>query len=224
MQTQMEKLAQRPVRLISNGYAPSDFQSFVHKTDPHFTILHTGSINKDRNPGALWSSLGAFVKQNPDFAQKLRIRLIGALDASALNDLERFHLTSYTHFETFVPHEKVIEELASCSLLLLPLNNVKSQKGIVTGKVFEYLASEQPILAIGPSDGDAAAILKQQAGTFMVDFDTPIPWPAVLEMCAHKPQRKATLTPFSRRELSKAINQLLVELTHPVNTHIAEKH
>lgn len=212
MQTQMEKLAQRPVRLISNGYAPSDFQSFVHKPDPHFTILHTGSINKDRNPSALWQSLAAFVEQNPDFAQKLRIRLIGALDASVLNDLERFHLTSYTHFETFVPHEKVIEELASCSLLLLPLNNVKSQKGIVTGKVFEYLASEQPILAIGPSDGDAATILNKQEGTLMVPFETAVPWSKVIALCDTKPNRKETLLPYSRAELAKKMHALLETL------------
>ena len=212
MQTQMEKLAQRPVRLISNGYAPSDFQSFVHKPDPHFTILHTGSINKDRNPGALWSSLGVFVKQNPDFARRLQIRLIGAIDASVIQALKEQQLFEYTHFEQFIPHEKVIEELSACSLLLLPLNNVKSQKGIVTGKVFEYLASEQPILAIGPADGDAAAILKQQEGTLMVDFDTPIPWPEVLEMCAHKPKRQQTLLPYSRKELAKEMQQLLETL------------
>ena len=212
MQTQMEKLAQRPVRLISNGYAPSDFQSFVHKPGPHFTILHTGSINKDRNPSALWQSLAAFVEQNPDFAQKLRIRLIGALDASVLNDLERFHLISYTHFETFVPHEKVIEELASCSLLLLPLNNVKSQKGIVTGKVFEYLASEQPILAIGPSDGDAATILNKQEGTLMVPFETAVPWSKVIALCDTKPNRKETLLPYSRAELAKKMHALLETL------------
>lgn len=212
MQTQMEKLANRPVRLISNGYAPSDFQSFTHLTDPNFTILHTGSINKDRNPSALWSSLGAFAKENPDFASRLRIRLIGAIDASVMQDLKEQQLLAYTHFEHFIPHEKVIEELAACSLLLLPLNNVKSQKGIVTGKVFEYLASEQPILAIGPADGDAAAILKTQAGTLMIDFDTPVPWSEVLALCQVKPNRKETLLPYSRQELAGQIHQLLTTL------------
>jgi hypothetical protein len=143
----------------------------------------------------------------------LRIRLIGALDARVLIDLERFHLLSYTHFETFVPHDKVIKELASCSLLLLPLNNVKSQKGIVTGKVFEYLASEQPILAIGPADGDAAAILNEQEGTLTVPFETAVSWAQVLELCAAKPNRKETLLPYSRAELAKKMHQLLETLS-----------
>jgi len=212
MQKQMEALAKRPVHLISNGFAPSDFIDFEQKPDPRFTILHTGSINKDRNPSALWHSLGLFVKENPEFANKLSIKLIGAIDASVTKDLEINQLISFTHFEQFVPHQQVIEELASCSLLLLPLNNVKSQKGIVTGKVFEYLASEQPILAIGPSDGDAAFILNEQEGTLMIDFNTPVPWLQVLELCQVKPRRKESLLPYSRQQLAGQMHQLLTKL------------
>lgn len=212
MQNQMQQLAQRNIHLISNGYAPSDFIDFKLQPDPFFTILHTGSINKDRNPTELWKSLGEFLALNPDFKKRLRIRLIGAIDGSVRNDLKANHLLEYTHFEEFVPHEKVIQELSACSLLLLPLNNVKSQKGIVTGKVFEYLASEQPILAIGPPDGDAAAILSTQAGTLMIDFNTPIPWAEVLEMCQVKPHRKDTLLPYSRQNLAVQMHQLLTSL------------
>ena len=84
--------------------------------------------------------------------------------------------------------------------------------GIVPGKVFEYLASEQPILAIGPSEGDSARILRSQAGTHLVGFEEPIEWPAIVEMCANKPYRKDTLTPYSRKELSLKIHALLLEL------------
>jgi len=213
MQTQMTQLAGRVPQLISNGFAPEDFQHFEKQADPHFTILHTGSINKDRNPGALWKSLGLYVQEHPDFAQKLKIRLIGALDACVQEDLQANGLLPYTHFENFVPHEQVLEELSACSLLLLPLNNVKSQKGIVTGKLFEYLASEQAILAIGPHDGDAAAILSKQAGTMVINFDTAVPWPAVIELSSQKISRKETLLPYSRKELAKEMHELLVQLT-----------
>jgi hypothetical protein len=114
--------------------------------------------------------------------------------------------------ENFVPHARVIEELAACSLLLLPINNVNNQMGIVPGKVFEYLASEQPILAIGPSDGDSANILRSQAGTHIVGFEDPIEWSAIIAMCANKPNRKDTLTPYSRKELSLKIHAILLDL------------
>lgn len=212
MQQQMEKLAGRKPTLISNGFAPEDFSHFEKKQDPYFTILHTGSINKDRNPTALWASLSSYVKSNPEFAQKLRIRLIGALDTSVKEDLARYDLLQFTHFENFVPHERVLEELAACSLLLLPLNNVKSQKGIVTGKLFEYLASQQAILAVGPKDGDAAAILKEQEGTMMIDFDTEVPWLDAINLAQVHIDRTKTLSPYSRQELAKEMHRLLNEL------------
>lgn len=212
-QQQMQAICGREVTLVTNGFAPEDFSIFQHQPDPHFTILHTGSINKDRNPSALWKSLGSFTQNNAEFAAKLQIRLIGALDASVRADIEAAGLMPYTHLENFVPHERVIEELSACSLLLLPINKVNNQMGIVPGKVFEYLASEQPILAIGPIDGDAAKILSTQSATHVVGFEDPIDWPSIVEMCSVKPNRKATLNAYSRRELAHKIDQLLNQLT-----------
>jgi hypothetical protein len=79
----------------------------------------------------------------------------------------------------------------------------------VTGKLFEYLASEQAILAIGPQDGDAAAILSKQAGTMVINFDTDVPWPAVIELTSQQISRKDTLKPYSRKELAKEMHGLL---------------
>lgn len=211
-QTELEKLSGRKVELVTNGFAPEDFSNFKHRQDDYFTILHTGSINKDRNPRKLWKSLGQFVQDNPPFAQKLKIRLIGALDSSVIDDLESANLMRFTHLENFVAHQRVIEELSACSLLLLPINNVPNQMGIIPGKVFEYLASEQPILAIGPTKGDTANILRQQAGTYLTDFEAAIDWQEVIDMCKIKPNRKNSLAPYSRKEQCTKIQELLHEL------------
>jgi hypothetical protein len=53
----------------------------------------------------------------------------------------------------------VISLLHSSQVLLLVLNDTPNAKGILTGKLFEYLASRRPVLCIGPEDGDAAAII-----------------------------------------------------------------
>ena len=56
-------------------------------------------------------------------------------------------------------------------ILLLAINNVKSAKGVITGKIFEYLQAKRPILAIGPTDGDLAEILKETHSGIIVNFD-----------------------------------------------------
>jgi len=51
------------------------------------------------------------------------------------------------------------------------INNTQNAKGILTGKFFEYLAAKRPILAIGPVDGDVAAILDETNSGVIVDFN-----------------------------------------------------
>ena len=55
-------------------------------------------------------------------------------------------------------------------MLLLAVNNVKSAKGIITGKIFEYLQAKRPILAIGPVDGDLAEIINDTNSGVVIDF------------------------------------------------------
>ena len=68
----------------------------------------------------------------------------------------------------YLDHKDVSKYQASSQVLLLSINEVPSAKGIITGKIFEYLQAKRPILAIGPEDGDAAMILKNtNAGTIV---------------------------------------------------------
>jgi glycosyltransferase involved in cell wall biosynthesis len=47
--------------------------------------------------------------------------------------------------------------------LLLVIPDIPDNLGILTGKLFEYLASQKPILAIGPNGGEALEIVEECA-------------------------------------------------------------
>jgi len=209
---EFEELAQRSVKLITNGFAPSDFQHFDKKPDTHFTILHTGSLNADRNPTVFWRFLGEEISRNESLKNSLKIQLVGAVDVSVIQSIEVNGLSSYLDQRPFIPHEEVIELMSSCSLLLLPLNNVKNQQGIIPGKLFEYLASNQAIMAIGPKTGDSAQILQGQDGTLVIDFDEKPSWVQLLELCQGTIDRAHQLSPYSRQELAKEMSDYLDSL------------
>ena len=210
--SEFEELAKRPVKLITNGFAPSDFAHFDKKPDSGFTILHTGSLNADRNPVFFWRFLAEEVSRNTTLKSRLKIQLVGAVDVSVLQSLNELGLSTYLDQKPFIPHQEVIELMSSCSLLLLPLNNVKNQQGIIPGKLFEYLASNQAILAIGPKTGDSAQILQEQDNTLVIDFDEMPTWSQLEVLCEGKIDRSETLLKYSRQELAKEMSSYLNEL------------
>jgi len=150
----------REYRIITNGFDEEDLiKSSATYSSESFVITHAGSIGPDRNTPGLWQALGELVDELEGFREKLKIRLLGNVDHSVWRSLQKEKLDTNTERVAHVPHSEILKEMASASLLLLAINNVPNSKGIITGKIFEYMLANRPILCIGPEDGDAAYIL-----------------------------------------------------------------
>jgi hypothetical protein len=167
-ETMKEKFLQHTKRIevLTNGF-DSNENSLTQELDQKFSITHVGLMNSDRNPTILWKVLNEISNTNPNFKNDLRIKLIGKIDDAVIQDLKVF---DHNTIETipYLDHKDVSKYQASSQVLLLSINEVPSAKGIITGKIFEYLQAKRPILAIGPEDGDAAMILKNtNAGTIV---------------------------------------------------------
>ena len=167
-ETMKEKFLKHTKRIevLTNGF-DSNENSLTQELDQKFSITHVGLMNSDRNPTILWKVLNEISNTNPNFKNDLRIKLIGKLDDAVIQDLKVF---DHNTIETipYLDHKNVSNYQASSQVLLLSINEVPSAKGIITGKIFEYLQAKRPILAIGPEDGDAAMILKNtKAGTIV---------------------------------------------------------
>ena len=167
-ETMKEKFLQHTKRIevLTNGF-DSNENSLTQELDQKFSITHVGLMNSDRNPTILWKVLNEISNTNLNFKNDLRIKLIGKIDDAVIQDLKVF---DHNTIETipYLDHKDVSKYQASSQVLLLSINEVPSAKGIITGKIFEYLQAKRPILAIGPEDGDAAMILKNtNAGTIV---------------------------------------------------------
>jgi hypothetical protein len=154
------------IEVLTNGFDTIE-TSLTQELDEKFSITHVGLMNSDRNPTILWEVLNEISNTNLNFKNDLRIKLIGKLDDAVIQDLKVF---DHNTIETipYLDHKDISKYQASSQILLLSINEVPSAKGIITGKIFEYLQAKRPILAIGPEDGDAAMILKNtNAGTIV---------------------------------------------------------
>lgn len=154
----------RRVEVIPNGYDPADFEAFSgdrSQRNDHFTLTHSGSLVPSRNPHSMWQALRSLCEANPGFREKLRIRLVGSVDGSVRNSVKEAGLTQHCTFIPYLPHQEALAEVFSADVLLLLINQTANAEGFLSGKVFEYMAADRPILCIGPESGDAAALLEQ---------------------------------------------------------------
>jgi hypothetical protein len=77
-------------------------------------------------------------------------------------------LSAFTTFTPPVPHKKLVDLYGTSSVLLLVLHGYKDAEGYMPGKLFEYLATGLPVLAVGPP-GDASRLLQETGAGEMID-------------------------------------------------------
>ena len=161
----------QPISLIPNGYDTSDYDlTNPIVLDNEFSIVHLGMLGKARNHEAFWKAIKQLIVENHEFGAKLKIKLYGKLDASVQSSVETFNLQNWVEFHSYVPHQEVVNIQRKAQVLYLPLNDSINAKGILTGKLFEYLAVQRPVLCVGPSDGDAAKVLLDAGAGLIADF------------------------------------------------------
>ena len=207
------------VHCITNGFDRDDFNaektSKVQNGD--FIISHVGIINSYRNPEPLWSALEELSDEIPEFAEKLKLQIIGITDAGLGKTLDKFPLIKErTTVKGYIPHKQVVEQYQKSACLLLLLNNTRNSKGHIPGKFFEYVASGKPILAISPEDSDVAAIIRENNFGYACPFDekTKIKH-SLLQIFQQKkqPSNKKTVDLFSRENLTKKLVTILNSYT-----------
>ncbi len=159
----------RPVTVIPNGYDEPDFDEAVPVRRDRFVLAHVGNLAASQNPEVLWRVLGRLLAAGE--LPQLCLRFTGNVDALCRRSLQEAGLGAATEFVPYVPHREAIRYMKEAALLLLCINRVPDSEGIVTGKVFEYIASGRPVIGVGNPDGDAAALLQHTQAGRMFDWD-----------------------------------------------------
>jgi hypothetical protein len=155
--TEFEAITNKPIAVITNGYDSEPATKVV--LDSKFSLAHIGSFLSERNPAILWESLTELLNEIPDFKSHLELKLIGAVSQEVLDAISQFGLDPYVNNLGYVSHSEAVEHQRNSQVLLLIEINSEETKSIIPGKLFEYMVSNRPIIAIGPKDSDFAEII-----------------------------------------------------------------
>lgn len=200
-----ESIVNRKVEVITNGFDDTIQMPNMAPDKDFFTISYTGTLSRDRNPTIIWEGLQELISEQPELNNRLRIRFIGDIDDSIFETFEKLGIRHLAERVGYVKHHQVFEYLASSDLLLLI--GIPNDKGVLTGKLFEYLFSKKPILSIGPNQGDIETILNETKAGVNVDFEEKIAFKQALKKFINQPKEGRSinlevLEKFTRRSLT----------------------
>ena len=162
---EFQQITQKPITVITNGFDTELLEK--QPLDFKFSLAHIGSFLSERNPKILWESLTELCIEVENFKTDLQIKLIGAVSDTVLKTISEYNLSKYVTNLGYVSHEDAITHQRKSQVLLLIEIDSPETKSIIPGKLFEYMVSERPILALGPKNSDFAEIINQtRTGTF----------------------------------------------------------
>ena len=157
--------ARGAVRVISNGCDFDDFAGLEYVPGKRFRITHTGSFFGKRDPRPF---LEAFKQANLDAVA----RFVGDFRSTDREWAEALDLGDRLELVPYAPRgESLRLQRDSEALLLLVPDAGGRGKGVLSGKVFEYIAAGRPILAVVPPDGAAAALVRETGAGVVVAPD-----------------------------------------------------
>jgi glycosyltransferase involved in cell wall biosynthesis len=210
------------IHVIPNGFDETDFTNNLGQKNvtpnsnsgnnlgynsSNKTISYVGNLGEQYPVEGFFKAFSEIVKKDSDW----KLHFVGNCHNGVKTLVEKLNLSNSVVFVPYVNHSEAIDFMIKARILLLIIPEIENNKGILTGKLFEYLATGNPILNIGPKDGDAATILNENEVSItlnpnekqeIVDFilnSSPTNTPSNLS--EHK---------FSRRYLTKEMAGLIL--------------
>ena len=161
----------KSISVIPNGFDGADVTIGTAGVSKKFVLAYTGNFKANQNVAAVWQVLSELSKEDSYFHEHFVLRLTGAVNGEIREAIYKNDLDRHVEYEDFVKHDVAVSKMVNSNLLLLPIPQAENNQLILTGKIFEYMASHTPILSVGPIDGNAATILTDCERGEMLDYD-----------------------------------------------------
>jgi glycosyltransferase involved in cell wall biosynthesis len=188
---------------IANGCDFDDFAGLEYTRGERFRLTHAGSFFGKRDPKPFLRALAQ------SGLEDVTVRFVGDFRPGDREFMEELGLADRVELIEYVPRRESLRLQRDSDALLLLIPDADGRgRGVLSGKVFEYLAAERPVLAIVPPDGAAAQLIRDtEAGVVAPPDDVDAIGAALLELHGAWREGRLNGTPLSpewRERLSRA--------------------
>jgi glycosyltransferase involved in cell wall biosynthesis len=195
------------IKIIHNGYDEADFENVKAEASDRFTISYTGTISESYPVEGFAKAIQALKSKGND----ILLKFTGLISEKYKEYFISMIGESNLEFIPYSDHKTVIRQMLSSSIQLLVITRHPGNKSILTGKLFEYIASGKPVLCLGPVDGDAAQMLESTGYGKCFEYDDKDGIGDFILNCINKNHETGQNPPsmFSRRNLAGEIASML---------------
>ncbi len=157
------------IDVIYNGFDEDDLKGIDRnpKRNDHFRIVYAGSLYGHRNPNFFIRTINTWLRQNKDVKKKLKVEFFGGYIADYAASVADSGLEGVVSFNARVNRKDMLQILFDADLLLLIHGFSQLTISSTSTKLFEYLATGNPILGLMP-EGEAAQILRRSENNLVV--------------------------------------------------------
>lgn len=153
--------------VLTNGY-----EKLLSKTEEvSNAFVYAGSLKAQQNPINLWRAIFELTQENKAFATHFSLEIYGTVANTVKREVEALGIDRWVRFLGYQSKAEIDKRLPNAKALLLLGIDMPNTHNIIHGKLFEYIAAQRPILAIGPQPSDMKTIVETyQLGTY-VSYD-----------------------------------------------------
>jgi glycosyltransferase involved in cell wall biosynthesis len=153
--------------VLYNGFDTQDFENLNKLSSKKFRIGYFGHLGGSQNCPNLFAALSELCA---DAQEHIQIRFYGSIHSQVLKAMQQTEIEHCIELNAYLDHRAALNKMINSEMLLLVIPEVSENRGIITGKIFEYMASGNFVLAIGPKNGDAAELISTSKCGVMCDY------------------------------------------------------
>lgn len=214
------------ISVIENGYDEEVFSrleatarlepSHTRRDRDRLLVLHSGVIYpSERDPTQLFAALASIKTHHPDIARRVHIVLRNTGHDELLNGMIHAHgIRDLVDLAPPLGYSQALEEMMNADgLMLLQASNCNAQ---IPAKLYEYLRTRRPIIALTDPEGDTAATLRRAGSDLIARLDSQVEIEELLVKFIAQNDAGVTarantdfLTSFSRKQQAAQLAQLM---------------